>query len=349
VAGVSALASRLDGTQGLAHLAALIDRWVYSACLCFALTQEQQQRSGFRYGYSCSQLEFSRNLLFKSGRRLDEIYQGLIERTRLLLDVPRLKTIFGRKHRPHYKPRGGKRLERVLERSTYDLTVFKLHFGKLTLKMYDKGDRVLRIEVVVANTEELRCGKDLVRLPGMLQELEAIIVRFLAVVQAAHLSFLDAGLLDTLAKPSRRGTQRVAGVNLENRRMQAVSEALLALAAAPRGFTARDLSERVHQQQGRALPKYTARKAAYDLRKLRGKALVERIKKTRRYRMRRPGIRTLAGLYILREKVIKPVLSGACRPKRGPRPKNIAPIDAHYCKLQTEMLATFNTLHLATA
>ncbi len=346
VAALSELASRLDGTQGLARLAALVDRWVYSACLCFALNQEQQARSGFHYRYSCSQLEYSRNLLFKNGHRLDQTYQGLIERTRLLLDVPRLKTIFGRKHRPHYQPRAGRRLERVLERSTYDLTVFKLHFGKLTLKMYDKGDRVLRIEVVVANTEELRCGKSLERLPGMLQQLEAIIVRFLAVVQAAHLSFLDAGVLETLGKPSRRGAQRVAGVNLENRRMQAVSEAVLALAAAPRGFTARELSERVHQQQGRALPKYTPRKAAYDLRKLRGKALVERVQKTRRYRLRRPGIRTLAGLYILREKVIKPVLSGACRPKRGRPPKAIAPLDAHYCKLQIEMLATFQTLHL---
>jgi len=34
-------------------------------------------------------------------------------------------------------------------------------------------------------------------------------------------------------------------------------------------------------------------KAAYDLRKLRGKALVQRIANTRRYRVRQPGIRTL--------------------------------------------------------
>ena len=83
------------------------------------------------------------------------------------------------------------------------------------------------------------------------------------------------------------------------------------------------------------------------MRKLRGKSLVERIPKTRRYRVRRPGIRTLAGLYILREKVIKPVLAGAARPQRGRPPKNVAPLDAHYLKLQTEMLATFQTLHLA--
>jgi hypothetical protein len=87
------LAEGLDGPSGLARLAQVCDRWVYSACLCFALTQEQQQQSRFSYAYSSYQLEYSRNLLFKSGRQLDEVYQGLIDRTRRLLDVPRLKTI----------------------------------------------------------------------------------------------------------------------------------------------------------------------------------------------------------------------------------------------------------------
>src|SRR5262249_5012867 len=145
LAGLNRLAQQLDGARGLARLAQVVDRRVYSACLCFALSREQQQRSGFHYAYSCYQLEYSRNLLFKSGRQLDAVYQGLIDRTRRLLDVPRLKTIFGRKRRPRKTPARDGRLEKIIDRSVYDLTVFKLHFGKLTLKMYDKGDRVLRV------------------------------------------------------------------------------------------------------------------------------------------------------------------------------------------------------------
>ena len=34
-------------------------------------------------------------------------------------------------------------------RAAYDLTIFKLHCGRLTLKIYTKGERVLRIEIVV--------------------------------------------------------------------------------------------------------------------------------------------------------------------------------------------------------
>src|SRR4029077_10748693 len=108
---------------------------------------------------------------------------------------------------------------------------------------------------------------------------------------------------------------------------RAVAEAVIALAPQPDGFTAEELATRVRTQQGRTMAKYNARKAAYDLRKLRGKALVQRIAKTRRYRVRRPGIRTLAALLILREKVLKPVLAGVCRPKRGRPPKTIHPLD----------------------
>src|SRR6266498_5456032 len=144
LAGLNVLAQQLDGARGLARLGQVVDRWVYSACLCFALNREQQQRSGFHYAYSCYQLEYSRNLLFKIGRQLDEVYQGLIDRTRGVLDVPRLKTIFGRKQRPSKTQARDGRLEKIIDRSVHDLTVFKLHFGKLTLKMYDKGDRVLR-------------------------------------------------------------------------------------------------------------------------------------------------------------------------------------------------------------
>jgi hypothetical protein len=40
------------------------------------------------------------------------VCQGLIDRTRRLLDVPRPKTIFGRKPRPHHDRAGGGRLEK---------------------------------------------------------------------------------------------------------------------------------------------------------------------------------------------------------------------------------------------
>ena len=47
----------------------------------------------------------------------------------------------------------------VLERPEYGLTIFKIHFRKQTLKIYTKGERVLRIEAVSHNTKDLGCGR----------------------------------------------------------------------------------------------------------------------------------------------------------------------------------------------
>jgi hypothetical protein len=341
------LGRRLRAPTGLGTLAAVVDRWVYSACLVFALDREAQERSRFRYQYSCYQLEYSRNLLFHSGRDMDAIYAGLIERTRGLLDVRTLRTIFGRKKRPHCDRLTGARIEVVLEHPEYDLTVFKLVFGKLALKIYDKSRRLLRIEVVANHVDDLRCGKRLERLPQMLEHLERMAVEFLAVVQAAHLSYLDTGALDDLPAPTVRGTQRLAGVDLQKPRMRMVAQAVVALAPQPGGFTAADLAQRIHDQNGPSTTDYTPRRAAYDLRKLRGKQLVDRVERTRRYRVNPAGVRVLAGLLILREKVLKPILAGIHRPRRGRPPATVAPLDVHYDNLRKEMLNTLRTLKLA--
>ena len=49
------------------------DRWIYTACLCFGLDLADQQASGFRYAYSVYQAEYSRNLIFASGARMDRV------------------------------------------------------------------------------------------------------------------------------------------------------------------------------------------------------------------------------------------------------------------------------------
>lgn len=54
-------------------------------------------------------------------------------------------------------------IAKSVQTSGYNLTVFKLKWGNLTLKIYDKGERVLRIEVVVHNAKDLRCGRILAK------------------------------------------------------------------------------------------------------------------------------------------------------------------------------------------
>ena len=77
--------------------------------------------------------------------------------------------------------------EVVLETSTYDLTVFKVHFGNLSLKAYTKGECVLRFEVTVHNTRELGCGRVVARFPEIVRRLSSMLERFLTQPQAVAL------------------------------------------------------------------------------------------------------------------------------------------------------------------
>jgi hypothetical protein len=282
---------------------------------------------------------------------MDEVYQKLIDRTRAPLDLKQVKTIFGFSHRPHHTAkRGRERTEvfKAVQAASYDLTVFKIKWGNLTLKIYDKGGRVLRIEVVVHNAKELRSGKMLEKLPALLERMRDMLVRFLGTIQAAHVSFLDEGAFEGLSEPTTRGTRRLAGIDLNKARNRLVVDAVVALSTRPNGFTVAQLAEAVRQRSGQDANMYSARNAAYDLAKLIGKTLVRRIERSRRYAADPPGVRTLCAYVLLREKVIKPLLAGVVRPCRRP-PKVTAPLDHHYAALRQELHRTFETIGLAVA
>ena len=345
------VAARLHQESVIGRLRELCERWIYFTCLCFALTHEEQKRIGFAYQYSVFQLELSRNLLFLRGTTMDEVYQKLIDRTRAPLDLKQVKTIFGFSHRPHHGPKRGRervQVVKAVEAKNYDLTVFKVKWGNLTLKLYDKGGRVLRIEVVAHNVKDLRGGKILDKLPELLKRMREMLVRFLGTVQAAHVAFLDEGAYERWSKPTQRGTRRLAGIDFNKARNRQVVDAVVALSTRPGGFTLAQVAEAVQQRAGRSLKGYSSRNAAYDLAKLKGKKLVHSVKGSRCYKADPSGVRAMCAYLILRDKVIKPLLAGVVRPF-GRAPKVQAPVDQHYVRLREELNRTFETIGLAPA
>ena len=350
-AAVNRVAARLHQENAIGRLRELCERWIYATCLCFALTHEEQKRSTFAYQYSVFQLELSRNLLFLRGTTMSEVYQKLIDRTRAPLDLKQVKTIFGFSHRPHHTAKRGRQAVQVVksvDARNYDLTVFKVKWGNLTLKIYDKGGRVLRIEVVAHNVKDLRSGKVLDKLPHLLKRMREMLVRFLGTVQAAHVAFLDEGAFERWSKPTQRGTRRLAGIDLNKARNRHVVDAVVGLSTRPGGFTLAQVAEAVQQRAGRSLKAYSARNAAYDLAKLMGKKLVHRVKGSRRYKADPSGVQAMCAYLILRDKVIKPLLAGVVRPFGRP-PKNQTPVDQHYVRLREELNRTFETIGLAPA
>ncbi len=94
---------------------------------------------------------------------------------------------------------------------------------------------------------------------------------------------------------------------------------------------------------------YTSRQGAYDLRKLRGKQLVVKPGRSRRYHVPAAAARTIAALLTLRDKVIAPLLAGARIPRRGRPPTTLTRVDRDYEALQTGMQTLFRDLGIAAA
>lgn len=349
-ADLAQIADTSYASHTIGQLRQVCDGWLYSTCLHFVLSKEEREQSGFAYQYSLFQMEYSRNLIFQRPAQMEQVFNALIDRSRTHLTLERIKTIFGRKRRPHRKGRfKGQRVpeERIFETPAYDLTIFKLHFGAVTLKLYTKGENVLRAEAVTHHAKALKSKRSLEHFSSALAELRTLLTRFLNQLAGLNRPFVADDTLDTLGQPAFVGKARVAGIDLNNVRLRTVMQAVIALAPTPRGFSVSELAAKVRSLLGWAADRYLPRHAAYDLKKLRGKLWVSMLGKSRRYEPTPTGLKTMAALLTLRTKVIQPLLAATTQHSFAGDSLQQTALDIQYGKVQTEMLALFQLLGIS--
>jgi hypothetical protein len=92
---------------------------------------------------------------------------------------------------------------------------------------------------------------------------------------------------------------------------------------------ASELAPKARSLGGLSNTAYTARQAAYDIKKLRGMRWVQRKGNSRRYEPLPVGLRAMAAPIVIRDDAIKPLAAAQCGLKPGRRPTQTAPIDAH--------------------
>jgi len=348
-ARLAQIADTVSQPETAGRLREVCHRWMYTACLCFGLDLADQEASGFVYDYSVYQVEYSRNLLFVNGARMQRAFDAIVDRTRSRLDVKTVRTMFGAKTRPHRDRAGGPpRLAAVIGTPTYDLTNFKVHFGRLTLKAYTKGEHVLRVEAITHNTRDLRCGRVLDRWGDITARLADMGDRFCTGLDCVDVAFLPDGLLDELPTPCQLGATRVGGIDVNKPRMRNALAAVLALAVAPTGFSVGEFTDQLRAMTGQTPGDYTIRQGAYDLRKLRGKQLVDKPGRSRRYHVPHHAARTIAGIVALRDHVIAPILAGARSPRLGRKPPTWTRVDRDYEQLRIAMETLFTDLAIDT-
>jgi hypothetical protein len=214
--------------------------------------------------------------------------------------------------------------EVAVERPTYDLTVFKLHCGKLTLKIYSKGERVLRIEAVAHNIREFHCGRLLDRFPEIVARLKNMLERFAETLSCIDQCFIGDEMLDRLALASQVGKSIVGGIDLNKPRLRHVAKAVIALSASADGFTAAELAAQVRAGGDKSHSAYGPR-----------------------YQPIPSGLRAITALLVLRDKAIKPLLAAAQQITPTHGAQNPRAIDRHYHDLRHDMQGVFHELGIA--
>ena len=310
---LQALADGLDPRQ----LRAVCDHWVYR--LFPVLTREERNRSFFSYRWFLHQVEMSHNLVFKDARTLTKTLEGHVDLNRSLLHPYSLKTIFRAKPHGSYK----RDIAVSVHHAFGGLTVFSAQYGQTRIKQYNNHQQTFRTEVCVNDTTDLGVNKSIDNLPSLRECLLQLISRFQDLQSQARAqqkcvvsTEYHRGDLTALAKPGQVHRTTTPGIRLENERTLAVLTAVPQLVHYPGGFRSADLRPIVQAALG---TDYSPSQANYDLRKLRGKRLVEQIPASRRYRLTSEGGRVAAFLSKLREQILAPVL-GPILSRRPPFP-----------------------------
>ena len=133
--------------------------------------------------------------------------------------------------------------------------------------------------------------------------------RLLRVERLSHDCSVGAERFEQLHASAEIAGQRAPSLRFGDRRVQALLGALAAFRLLPRGFTHPQLRERVAALLGTTLEAWSPGRMTYDLRRLRLRGLIERIPRSRRYRVTDEGIRLALCFQRTYARVLRPSLS----------------------------------------
>jgi hypothetical protein len=342
---LQALADRFSA----AHIEACAHRWL--AQLVPFFTDRERRHQGFGYRLFVSQVEYCTNLIFDSRAALDRLHERLLDLNRSIGHPDKIAMIFGRRITKHTD--AGLKTQ-ILD---HDLgqPVIRSEYKSSSIKQYARDNLVLRTETTSYHTPDLGVNKGVEHLPELRQTMATANDRYLGVQQDVLETFVDRGQLERLRQPAVSPSgRRTPGLKLDDPRLLAVLQALtcFALLAGRGRFRTTDLHATAAEALGKTTESYTLGQLRYDLAKLRGKGLVERVAGTQSYRLPTEGYR-IAVLYLkLFHRIYAPLTAGILEPvpwdDRLP-PERRALLDRLYAAVDRDLNQLFESLGVRVA
>jgi len=286
-------------------------KWL--AMLTPFFSDKERREIGCQHRLFFSQVEYCDNLIFHRRAGVEELTQRLLDVNRNIGQPKKITTIFGRKITKEYK---GK-LQTVIEDRDLPNPVIRSHYGQGFLKQYVRDERLLRTESATNNICDYGVNKDVKNLPQLRAKVSTIIDNYHNAQQDILETFVDRGQLQKLAEPTVLANgKRIPGLKLDHPRQLAVMHAVVRFANIAGGgtFTTSDLHAPALDALGLNASKYSLASLRYDLSKLRAKGLVEKVPRSRRYRLVGKGYSTCLVFLKLFEKIYAPLTAGLLRP-----------------------------------
>src|SRR6476659_238467 len=289
-------------------------RWL--ACLTPFFKESERQAAGCQHRLFFAQVEYCDNLIFHRRAALDQLGQRLLDANHTIGQPKKITIIFGRKVTKYYK---GK-LQTVIEDIDLPNPVIRSHYGKGFLKQYVRDHLCLRTELATNDVTDYGIRKAVENLPPLRDKLASICDNYLTVQQDILETFVDRGQLRKLAEPTVLPSgKRIPGLKLDNARQLALMHALVRFAhiAAGNTFTTAELYPYVLAALQMSADQYSLASLRYDLSKLRAKELVEKLPKSRRYRLCPQGYCICLVFLKLFERIYAPLAAGLLQPYRA--------------------------------
>lgn len=272
-------------------------------------SEAERKEHGCQHRLFFSQVEYCDNLVFHKRAALDAMGERLLDANRTIGQPNKISTIFGRKVTKHYRGE----LKTVIEDLDLPNPVIRSHYGNGFIKQYVRDHVDLRTEPASNNVADYGVKKAVEHLPQLREKMGAVIDNYLDVQQDILETFVDRGQLRKLAEPTvLENGKRIPGLKIDHPRQLAVMHALVRFAniAAGSQFYTRDLHGHVAEALGVTTEQYTLGSLRYDMSKFRAKGLVQKVERSRRYKLTREGYSICVVFLKLFERIYAPLTAG---------------------------------------
>jgi hypothetical protein len=276
-------------------------------------SERKRRQAGCRHRLFFSQVEFCDNLIFHRRAALDKLGERLLDANRTIAQPNKITVIFGRKITR--QSRG--KLQTEIEDMHLPNPVIRSHYRNGFIKQYVRDDLILRTETATNDVTDYGVNKAIEHLAALRDKLSAINDSYLDIQQDILETFVDRGQLRELAKPTLTPSgKRIPGLKLDNPRQLAVMHALVRFAQIPAAntFGTGEIRPHVVAALGCSTEQYSLSSLRYDLGKLRAKGLVEKLPRSRRYRVPAQGYSVCLIFLKLFDRVYAPLTAALLHP-----------------------------------